>query len=308
MRVLFIYRGYGKELGNAVIDPQRDSLVREGIEIESFPIAGSGVVGYVSAMRALRRLLRSRHFDVLHAHYSYSGFMAGLVAMNRTTCSLMGSDILRRGRVITALTRCFSRFMWRCTIVKSREMKKFFPRALLIPNGLDLSCFGWTSREEAMKVSGFSHSERNIIFVAQDPNARVKNLPLAQESVSLLDDESIKLHVVSGKTSRELRHYYNAADVLLLTSVSEGSPNVIKEAMACNLPIVSVEVGDVRAVLDGTEGTYLCSYDGRDICGKLRKALDFGRRTNGRAKVQHMDSRVVAERLIAVYRSVSGIC
>jgi glycosyltransferase involved in cell wall biosynthesis len=99
-------------------------------------------------------------------------------------------------------------------------------------------------------------------------------------------------------------YYLNAADVLILTSLWEGSPNVIKEAMACNLPIVSTNVGDVKEVICNTEGCYITTFDAEDVAKKLEKAVQFGQRTNGRIKIAHLDDQVIARKIIGLYKEV----
>jgi teichuronic acid biosynthesis glycosyltransferase TuaC len=89
-----------------------------------------------------------------------------------------------------------------------------------------------------------------------------------------------------------------------LTSLHEGSPNIIKEAMACNCPIVSTDVGDVRDVVSGTEGCYVTTYDPEDIAEKLKSALQFNKRTAGREKIQHLDSNIIAHKIISIYKTI----
>jgi len=96
----------------------------------------------------------------------------------------------------------------------------------------------------------------------------------------------------------------NACDVLVLVSDGEGSPMVIKEAMACNLPIVSVPVGDVPEVLGNTEGCYLCTQEPQDVAEKLELALRRGKRTNGRKTISHLEIGAISRRIITVYRNV----
>ena len=42
-------------------------------------------------------------------------------------------------------------------------------------------------------------------------------------------------------------------DILVLTSYFEGSPNIVKEAISCGLPVISVDVGDVKEQIDGID-------------------------------------------------------
>lgn len=101
-------------------------------------------------------------------------------------------------------------------------------------------------------------------------------------------------------------YYLNAADTLLLTSKWEGSVNVIKEALACNLPIVSTDVGDVKLNISGVDGCYVCKQDVNDLTEKLNLALSFGQRTNGRQRIIELglDSDTIAVKLIEVYNSL----
>jgi glycosyltransferase involved in cell wall biosynthesis len=113
-----------------------------------------------------------------------------------------------------------------------------------------------------------------------------------------------ELVLVSGKPLSVVPKYMNACDVLLLVSDAEGSPMVIKEAMACNLPIVSVAVSDVPQVIGDTEGCYLCSQDSEDAAEKLELALHWGRRTDGRKSVTHMEAGQISRRIVSVYEEL----
>jgi glycosyltransferase involved in cell wall biosynthesis len=306
LKILFIYRGYGEHLSNSVIDFQLNSLKKAGIEIETFTITRGSLTGYYESVRQLRRYLQRNSFSAIHAHYSFSGFCAKLATSKPVICSLMGSDVFQQNRVTRFITWFFYTFFWSCTIVKSQEMKKYFPHAFLIPNGVDFSNFKEIDKDTALRRTGFLKSRKNIIFVAQDANMRVKNLALAKRSIQLLDDPTIELHIISDKPVSELPFYYNAADLLLLTSLSEGSPNVIKEAMACNCPIVAVNVGDIKEIIKDTEGTFLCSHDEKEIAFNIKRALEFGKRTNGRSKIEHLDDQVIARMINDIYQKVAG--
>ena len=150
---------------------------------------------------------------------------------------------------------------------------------------------------------GLSTQKKYILFSAAFNNT-IKNYPLAKAALDRMGNSNIELLELKNFTRKEVAVLLNAADLALMTSFSEGSPQFVKEAMACNLPIVSVDVGDVKELLGDTEGTYICSYDSRDVADKIKQALNFAKRTNGREKIQHLDSRVIAEEIIAVYKSI----
>ncbi|MBU1097087.1 MAG: glycosyltransferase family 4 protein [Bacteroidetes bacterium] len=302
MRILFVYRGYGQNLSNSVIDFQRDSLTKSGIDIETFVITESKVKGYLSAIKKLKVFLRKNKIDIIHAHYSFSGFVSKLASSKeKVICSLMGSDLLQQNIIVKFVTRIFSNFLWDATIVKSDQMKALLPKAFLIPNGVDFSNFRVIPKMEALKFTGYDSLKRNIIFVAQDPDSVVKNYKLAKKSVEFLNDRNVELHIVSNKSFEELPYYYNSADLILLTSLSEGSPNVIKESMACNTPVVSVDVGDIRTIISDTDGCYIASYDPMDIAEKIKLVLNRDKKTNGREKIRHLNSNYIANEIISVY-------
>ncbi|MCI0818026.1 MAG: glycosyltransferase, partial [Chloroflexi bacterium] len=113
---------------------------------------------------------------------------------------------------------------------------------------------------------------------------------------------------LSGQPHTVVPTYMNAADVLLLTSDAEGSPMVVKEAMACNVPVVSTAVGDVAEVIGGTEGCHITSQDPAEVVEKLKAALAFGRRTNGREAVKRMELDEISRRIVAVYEEAIREC
>jgi glycosyltransferase involved in cell wall biosynthesis len=275
------------------------------VDVHLYPITGGGLEGYWRAYRRLRRFLKGNSFDILHGHYSLSAIIAALASGKKTVASLMGSDVLRGNLFSRAMTRFFARFAWDRTIVKSRGMKERIKNAAVLPNGVDLRVFKPLERAAAREKTGFSAAEKHIIFVAEEIHSRVKNFKLAEEAVQLLDDPGVRLHPVSGHAHEELVYYYNVADLLLLTSRSEGSPNVVKEAMACNCPVVSTDVGDVGELIAGTAGCYLVPFDPRGAAAGIRQALDFGKRTDGRERIRRLDSRRMAQKIIDIYRELT---
>ena len=115
-----------------------------------------------------------------------------------------------------------------------------------------------------------------------------------------------ELLLVSNVDQEQLNLYYNAVDCLVLTSRYEGSPNVIKEAMACNCPIVSTDIGDVEWILGEAEGCYISSFEPSDVAEKLSLALEIENRTNGRDRLIKLglDSETIAKGLIHIYSQV----
>ena len=145
-------------------------------------------------------------------------------------------------------------------------------------------------------------NKKHIIFVA-DPNRRVKNYKLVKETLKYICSDTYELNIVYDISHDMIPMYLNSSDLLILTSYWEGSPNIVKEAMACNLPIVSTDVGDVKEVIDHTEGCFIVSFDPFEISEKLKIALKFENRTSGREKVRIFNENIIAKKIISLYLS-----
>jgi len=194
-------------------------------------------------------------------------------------------------------------------IVVSPEMRERLrvPRAKVIPCGIDLDRFRPMPQEEARRLAGLPSGKKLVLWAGEYQRPE-KRFDIAERAFAILaaHDPSLELVLLSGKPHSLVPIYMNACDVLLLASDAEGSPMVVKEAMACNLPIVATPVGDVPQVIGGTEGCYLCSQDPDDVAGKLEQAFAFGQRTNGREAVRSMDLMEISKRVITVYEEAVG--
>jgi teichuronic acid biosynthesis glycosyltransferase TuaC len=308
MKVLFVYRFVGSQARNSVVDAQAESLKESGIDLHMYPIKKGGIRGYFNAYCVLKRFLRENHFDIVHGHYSFSSMVASLAFKGKTIASLMGSDVYIRNFFIRLITNFFVKFFWIKTIVKSEKMRRKIRNSIIIPNGVNFNIFKFIDKKAALKKARFENAKKNIIFVAEDIYTKVKNFKLARKAVKLLNNPDVILHGVSDCNQEDLVYYYNAADLLLLTSYSEGSPNVIKEAMACNCPIVSTDVGDVRELIGDTKGCYITSFEPEDVAQKIQQALDFGQRTTGREYIRHLDAKLIARKIIDIYTELIDDC
>jgi len=309
MKILFISSGNNKEGIGILVKNQGDSLIRSGIDLSFFTLKGKGVAGYLKNISALRKNIKKNKFDIIHAHYSLSGFVAALSGAKPLVVSLMGSDTYV-SFPFNLFIKIFYSFFWNVTIVKTLRMKERLDlsKAIVLPNGVDMERFKPMDKAEAKIKVGFPPDKKYVIFAA-DPDRPEKNYILAKRSIEILHDENIILQVVSGISNDMIPVYMNAADVLLLTSKWEGSVNVIKEAMACNCPVVSTDVGDVRWLFGNENGYFITDYTAEDVAEKIRMALDFSDkkgRTNGhdRIIVLGLDSQTVANKIIDVYKKV----
>ncbi len=322
MKVLFVCSGNSANGINPIIERQGNSLKEKGVSVSYFTINGKGFKGYFSAIFKLRKFLKKNDFDVLHAHYSLSGYVAILGrGHQKIVLSFMGSDLLGdnnwkkqvklKSKIFAKINIVIAKLFFNKVIVKSPEMLKAFgvsDKTVELPNGVNLSVFSSTDLTEAKKAVRFNMDKRHVVFIS-NPERPEKNFALAKQAFALLDASQYELHIIFDLSTEQLISYYNAADVVLMTSLHEGSPNVIKEAMACNCPIVSTPVGDVKNLLDGVEGCYIADHDPENVKNYIIKACDYRRAkefTNGKTRLVQLElsSEAVADKLINVYKSI----
>lgn len=306
MKVLFVASG-NKAVGSvsAFVQSQYDSLAEENLDMVMFPVAGHGFWGYMKQLIALRRLIRREKPDVIHAHYSACGYLVALAALgfkSKLVVSLLGS-FPRVDRKLKIVRWCIDK-VWDATIVKSERTRSQLNRSLpVIPNGVNIEKFSLIDQNMARDQVGFESGKKYVIFVS-NPARPEKRYSLAQKVVSLLADSNVVLFPVFNRTHDEVVTYMCAADLLLMTSSREGSPNVIKEAMACNCPIVVTDVGDVHERLDGLDGCYVAkTFKAAEISELVSKALAFGQRTEGRKTLieQGLTTHDIAKKIVKVY-------
>jgi len=302
MRVLVI-----ASINNGVFAPfvleQAEALRKSGCEIELYGITGKSMSGYLGNFSTLKRKIHEFQPQVIHAHYGLSGLLANLQREVPVVTTFHGSDIndskvIRFSRTAMRLS-VWNIFVSRGLMEKARANK----RSSLIPCGIDVDDYPLVDKIEARKKMGLDPGGKYVLFAGAF-DIEVKNAPLARQAVERLDAELLEL---KGFNREEVNLMLCAADVMLLTSLAEGSPQVIKEAMACGCPIVSVDVGDVQERLRGLEGCYVArTREPQELYECLRKAMSYEGRTEGRNRIMAdgLDNRIIAQHIIEIYERV----
>ena len=304
---VLIVASYNKGRFAPFIVEQAEALKRAGCDVDWFGLQGKGVKGYIKNLPALKQKIKECQPDIIHAHYGLSGLFANLQRKVHVVTTYHGSDINDR-KVLRFSKLAMKLSAWN-VFVSSRTWAIAKPRKKysLLPCGIDLSDLQLTDKTEARQKMGLDIDKKYILFAGAFDN-KVKNSPLAKESASLLNDKNVSLLELKGYSREEVTLLMCAADAFLMTSLSEGSPQVIKEAMTCGCPIVSVDVGDVKERTEEVEGCHVAkTREPQELADLLCQAMAFQGKTKGREKIiaDGLDNRQVAEKLMEIYRKVS---
>ncbi|MBQ6306451.1 MAG: glycosyltransferase [Bacteroidales bacterium] len=305
MRILVV-ASFNKGRFAPFIVEQVEALKKQGCSIEFFGLQGKGLLGYLRNLPLLKRKIKAFCPDVIHAHYGLSGLLANLQRHVPVVTTYHGSDINDK-KVLPFSKMAMRLSAWNVFVSrKTLEIAKPKKKYILLPCGIDLSDLQLTERAESRRKMGLQDDRKYVLFAGAF-DIPVKNAPLAKDTVACLHDNQTELLELKGYSREEVTLLMCAADAFLMTSQTEGSPQVIKEAMACGCPIVSVDVGDVKERVEGLEGCFVSdSRNPNDLANLLGKAFAFGRKTDGRKKIvaDSLDNRLVAKQLFEIYERV----
>jgi len=302
MRILIVCSRNSGQIAPFILE-QGEALKRAGVELDYFAIEGKGFWGYLKNRKRLLAKIESFQPELLHAHYGLSGLLANTQPSIPVVTTYHGSDI-NNTKIYPFSRLCMMLSVHNIFVSEKNRIKSGQTRKQsVIPCGVDINLFKSTDKEQARKTLGLNHNKKFILFAGSFDNS-VKNYALAQSVVALFP--SVSLLELRGYSREEVALLMNAVDAVLMTSFTEGSPQFIKEAMACNCPIVSVLVGDVAKIIANIPGCFLTTYEPSDVAAKLQQSLDFGKRTEARNRIVELglDSVTVANKIIEIYKRI----
>ncbi len=306
------------------IEQQVGGLRRAGVDVDVlfFDRLAEGRRVYDRVPARLREAVAARRPDLVHA--MYGGVMADRVTRTRADVPVVvtyhGSDLQGAGgagpidRLSAAYgVRCSKRAARRASgvVVVSAHLARHLPGGFaagnvrVIPSGIDLERFRPLDRARCRQQLGWQDGRFHVVFATNNDDP-VKRPELARETVRRLTARGCPadLHILRGVSNREVPVWLNAADVLLLTSLQEGSPTIVKEAMACDRPVVSVDVGDVASQLDGIEGCFVADADPDALALALERVRTGPGRAATRGRAAEASLEATTARLLAFYESV----
>ncbi|SIS00863.1 glycosyltransferase [Natronorubrum thiooxidans] len=291
---------------------QMAALEERGVSFSTLSVAGEVSAdtarGPTDYLRTVPRVIREagNGYDLVHAHYGLIAPMALAQRQAPVVLSLWGSDV--HGPVkpisVAAAPLCDE------VIVMSEGMRTEVGQdCRVIPDGVDLERFQPKPQTRAREAVGWDGvGDAFQVLFPYPPEREVKNYSRAERIVSVVDnllERPVELRVVYGVDHDAVADYMNAADALLLTSDSEGSPNSVKEALACNLPVVALDVGDVRERLAGVSPSHVATTD-EELVDGLIDVLQREERSNGREAAREVSIDRTTDQLLEVYERVAG--
>lgn len=299
---LLIVANHNKGSFVPFVTEQAEAVRQQGVEVDYFGVHGKGIRGYLSNRSALVAKIREFRPDLIHAHYGLSGLLANLQRQVPVVTTFHGSDIHSEGRNLLFSRAAMRLSAYNIFVSEGLQKQSRYRRKnqSVIPCGIDTVAIHTVDRLDARKALGWKEDGQYVLFAGAFDN-EVKNSPLAKAATALIP--GVQLMEMRGYTRQQVCMAMNAADCLLMTSFREGSPQVVKEAMVCGTPVVSVDVGNVREMTCGLDGYYITSYDAQNIASAIRNALAYSRKTNGLQRIMEMGltNEQVAKRLIEIY-------
>jgi len=187
------------------------------------------------------------------------------------------------------------------------EVLSFRGKSTVLPPGVDLQLFQPMNKQRCRQKLNLPKHKKIVFFPGDAKNperSTEKGFDILQSAFAILPRDDVLLVTGGSISHQDMPLYFNASDIAVQTSNFEASPMVMKEAMACNIPIVSTDVGDTKEIIGNTKGCFICDRDPEDIALKIEAGLDYDRRTEGRERIIELglDLQQVSRTIIRIYR------
>jgi glycosyltransferase involved in cell wall biosynthesis len=261
---------------------------------------------YITAIFNINKILEKNKIDLIHAHYGLTGFISLFQNRCPVICTFHGGDIFyfKWQNIISRFTarHCAVNIAVSDHIAKILKINNTYT----IPCGFDIGSFYPENKDIVRNKLGLKMNFRYILFTS-DPNRPAKNYSLFKKVMDTLNNRykyNIKELILKGLTKDQVRNYINASDIVLFTSLSEGSNITLKEALSCNTPVVSVDVGDNKDMLSQFSGHLITSYSPGNIVKKVSFVLDnldYFEHIDFREKMYNYKLDNIARKLLSVY-------
>lgn len=292
------------------VQEQADQLIRNyGLYIRHYLIRKGGLRGYAQAIRELLEITSQDKPDLIHVHYGLSALAVAVFRLLfrqqlKMVVTFHGSDINKKSE--RSLSLLASRFAAHNILVSPKMTSFFRDNYSVIPCGIDTqvdACCRQSAREEL----GWQDEDLVVLFSSsfdrqeKDPDFAFQVIDRFKKRTG----KSIKLIELKGYTRGQVTRLMQAADVLLLCSKTEGSPQVVKEAILNGLPVLANDVGDVRAICSEVDHCYVVEKNADTFAGQLELiSLTKERVQNKKPVIENFDNNIIAERIFHIYNKI----
>ena len=306
MKILIVASQNTGKMSPFVVE-QMEALRKEGCEVDTYGVVGHGVLGYLKNLPALKEKIKECKPDIVHAHYGLCGMLSTLQNDAPVAITFHNGETLSFiANVISSVAAKRAKYV---IYVAEHIRKLSYLKACnyaIIPCGVNLEDINIIPQVDVRRELGFDAHKKYILFGGAFANLR-KNYPLLRNAVDTLDNkDNIECIEMKGLDRLQITKLMCAVDCFALPTKSEGSPQALKEAMACNCPIIATDVADIKHLLGDCLGHYICSFEPSDVAAKLKLAFDFNKRTNGRDRIIELglSNDLIAKRLMGIYNLI----
>jgi glycosyltransferase involved in cell wall biosynthesis len=235
-------------------------------------------------------------YDLVHANYGTVAPLAALQPTRPLVLSLWGTDLMGNiGPFVRRVSTAFDH-----VILPSATMEAYISQpSTTIPFGIDVETFRPIDRDVARERVGWDQDEPIVLF-PYSPDRPVKNYSLAEQ---VAREAGVEIRTVSGVDYQEMPYYMNASDALLVTSERESGPMVVKEAAACNVPVISTDVGFVSDVLGDVSNSHVCESRA-ELVERVRRVAGKRCRSDGRKHADEWSTEAMGRDILRVYADV----
>lgn len=311
MKILIVCSGnaenFSFERNQAFIYDQVETIKNEfrDIQFGYFFIKGKGITGYLRCLKELRKVLHQENYHCIHAHFTFSSLLANFQRKVPVITTFHGSDInVLKNRLISFVVAILSKKnVYVSQNLLNKSLLKLSYKSFVIPCGVNFEIFTPQAKIINREVFNLSNEKKYILFSSSFDNT-VKNYPLAKKALDYINDDAIEILPLKNYSRQQVSALMNVVDLALMTSFTEGSPQFIKEAIACNCPVVCTDVGDVKDVIAKVEGCFLTSFDYRDVAANILKGLAYGQLKNGKEQISSFDNNLIAQKIQNIYKSI----
>lgn len=295
------------------VKEQISSLEKYNVTNQVFFINGreKGKLEYIKAIFKLKKLIKNNEIEIIHCHH----------ALSALTLLLSGFFKIKNYKIIVSYQndppnelglKMFEFIKKRTSvrIYKNKEFLKFDAKGIYLPNGVDLSLFHPIPKEIACKKLNLDKNKIYILFVSSSYMRKQKRIDRFKKVIEILKStyghDNIEELILMNAKRELMPYYFNAVDVHLMTSDFEGSPNSIKECLACNTKVVSTDVGNVKELISGINGCFVSeSKEEEELAWLVDKALKL-KCENGRDRIikKGLGLNMIADKLYLIYQQV----